>query len=129
MGSSALQSRQFERRKFIELNKDRLKNLVGSTATNNAFLLKIDNIYIVDFSDTGNACYGYFELPFNINKKNITVAELKTKPYSIFKSGFGEATALSHSGDWEEKFDEKLAELGIFCHKPNDSTYKKPRYR
>lgn len=129
LGSSALQSRQFERRKFIELNKDRLKNLVGSTATNNAFLLKIDNIYIVDFSDTGNACYGYHQLPFNINKKNITVAELKTKPHSIFKSGFGEATALSHSGDWEEKFDEKLAELGIFCHKPNDSTYKKPRYR
>ncbi len=127
LGSSALQSRQFEHKKFIELNKDRLKNLVGSTATNNAFLLKIDNIYIVDFSDTGNACYGYFELPFNINKKNITVASLKNKPLSIFKNGFGEVTALSHSGDWEEKFDEKLAELGVFCNQPSGSAYKRRR--
>ena len=100
---------------------------MGSTATNNAFLLKIDNIYIVDFSDTGNACYGYFELPFNINKKNITVASLKNKPLSIFKNGFGEVTALSHSGDWEEKFDEKLAELGVFCNQPSGSAYKRRR--
>lgn len=125
LGSSALQSRQFEHRKFIELNKGRLKNLVGSTATNNAFLLKIDNVYIVDFSDTGNACYGYHQLPFNINKKNITVSELKTKPYSIFKSDTGKATALSHSGDWEAKFDEKLAELGIFSNQSASPKYKR----
>lgn len=127
LGSAALQSRQFEHKKFIELNKGRLKNLVGSTVTNNAFLLKIDNVYIVDFSDTGNACYGYQHLPFNINKKNITVSDLKNKPHSIFKNGFGEATALSHSGDWEAKFDEKLAELGVFCNQPNGSIYKKRR--
>ena len=127
LGSAALQSRQFERRTFIERNQSRLKNLVGSTATNNAFLLKIDNIYIVDFSDTGNACYGYFELPFNMNKRDITVSDLKNKPLSIFKNGFGEVTALSHSGDWEARFDEKLAELGIFCNRPNSSAYKKHR--
>lgn len=125
LGPAAVQSRHAEHRKFIELNRGRLKNLVGSTASNNAFLLKIDNIHIVDFSDTGNACYGYSNLPFNIDKKNVTVSELKNKPYSIFRNGFGEAVGLSHAGNWEARFDEKLAELGVFSNQSNSPKYKK----
>lgn len=125
LGSAAVQSRHAEHRKFIELNRGRLKNLVGSTASNNAFLLKIDNIHIVDFSDTGNACYGYSNLPFNIDKKNITVFELKNKPHSVFKSDSGRGMSLSHSGNWEARFDEKLAELGVFSNQSNSPKYKR----
>jgi hypothetical protein len=125
LGPAAVQSRNAEHRKFIELNRGRLKNIVGSTASNNAFLLKIDNIHIVDFSDTGNACYGYSDLPFNIDKKNITVFELKSKPHSVFKSDSGRGMSLSHSGNWEARFDEKLAELGVFSNKSNSPKYKR----
>ncbi len=125
LGPTAVQSRNAEHRKFIELNRGRLKNLVGSTASNNAFLLKIDNIHIVDFSDTGNACYGYSTLPFDINKKNIGVYELKNKPQSIFKSEHGLGMSLSHSGNWEARFDKKLAELGVFSNQSNSSKYKR----
>ena len=125
LGPAAVQSRHSEHKKFRELNHGRLKNLVGSTASNNAFLLKIDNIHIVDFSDTGNACYGYSNLPFNINKKNITVFELKSKQHSIFKSGSGRGMSLSHSGNWEARFDEKLAELGVFSNRLNSPKYKR----
>ncbi|MFT0771434.1 EH signature domain-containing protein [Psychrobacter aquimaris] len=125
LGPAAVQSRHAEHRKFRELNRGRLKNITGSTASNNAFLLKIDNVHIVDFSDTGNACYGYSDLPFNLSKKNITVHELKSKQHSIFKSDSGRAMSLSHSGNWEAKFDEKLAELGIFVSQSSSPKYKK----
>lgn len=125
LGPSALQSRHSEHKKFRELNQGRLKNLVGSTASNNAFLLKIDNVHIVDFSDTGNACYGYSDLPFDLSKKNITVFELKSKPHSIFKGEYGQGMGLSHSGNWEARFDEKLAELGIFSSQSNSPKYKR----
>ena len=125
LGPAAVQSRHAEHRKFRELNHGRLKNITGSTPSNNAFLLKIDNVHIVDFSDTGNACYGYGDLPFNLSKKNITVHELKSKQHSIFKSDSGRATSLSHSGNWEAKFDGKLAELGVFASQSSSPKYKK----
>ncbi len=120
-----MQSRNPAHKKFIEFNRGRLKNLIGSTPSNNAFLLKIDNVHIVDFSDTGNACYGYSDLPFNLSKKNITVHELKNKQHSIFRNGFGEAVGLSHAGNWEARFDEKLAELGVFSNQSNSPKYKR----
>ncbi|WP_367104232.1 EH signature domain-containing protein [uncultured Psychrobacter sp.] len=125
LGTAALQSQNPAHKKFIELNRGRLKNLIGSTPSNNAFLLKIDNVHIVDFSDTGNACYGYSDLPFNLSKKNITVHELKSKQHSIFKSDSGRGMSLSHSGNWEARFDEKLAELGVFSNQPASPKYKR----
>ncbi|WP_288998924.1 EH signature domain-containing protein [uncultured Psychrobacter sp.] len=125
LGTAALQSRNPAHKKFIEFNRGRLKNLIGSTPSNNAFLLKIDNVHIVDFSDTGNACYGYSDLPFNLSKKNITVHELKSKQHSIFKSDSGRGMSLSHSGNWEARFDEKLAELGVFANQPASPKYKR----
>lgn len=125
LGPAAVQSRHAEHRKFRELNRGRLKNLTSSTPSNNAFLLKIDNVHIVDFSDTGNACYGYSDLPFNLSKQNITVFELKSKPHSIFKGEYGQGMGLSHSGNWEARFDEKLAELGVFSSQASSPKYKK----
>jgi len=129
LGPAAVQSRHAEHRKFRELNRGRLKNITGSTPSNNAFLLKIDNVHIVDFSDTGNACYGYSDLPFNLSKKNITVHELKNKPHSIFRNGFGDTIGLSHAGNWEARFDKTLAELGIFSDQPNGGMSKRRRNR
>lgn len=129
LGPAAVQSRHAEHRKFRELNRGRLKNITGSTPSNNAFLLKIDNVHIVDFSDTGNACYGYSDLPFNLSKKNITVHELKNKPHSIFRNGFGETIGLSHAGNWEARFDKTLAELGVFSDQPNGGMSKRRRNR
>lgn len=116
LGPSALQSQHSQHKKFLEFNKERLKELMGSTASNNAFLLKIDNIYIVDFSDTGNACYAYNKLPYDDSSSKIYIGNLKNKNTVLFKNSWGDPTALSHSGDWESRFDEKLAEIGIFSN-------------
>lgn len=129
LGPGALQSQHPQHKKFREFNKGRLKELMGSTASNNAFLLKIDNIYVVDFSDKGNACYAYNKLPYNDNSPRIYIGNLKNKNTVLFKNGWGDPTALSHSGDWESRFDEKLAEIGIFSKSikdnVNSSRYKR----
>lgn len=113
LGPKAIESRRPEHKKFREANKGRLKNLTGSTASNNAFLLKINNIYVVEFSDTGNACYGYMKLPYEANKKLIPLHQLKNKQTSVFLNN-GRGAGLSHSGNWQPRFDQRLASLGIF---------------
>jgi hypothetical protein len=68
-------------------------------------------------------------LPYNDKKERIFIGDLKNKDTVLFRNGWGEPTALSHSGDWESRFDEKLAEIGLFSRKPsnnNDSSrYKR----
>src|SRR5690606_36282524 len=68
LGSSAFQSHHPQHKKFRDLNRGRLKKLVGSTPTNNAFMLKIENLYVIDFSDTGNACFIVNKIPYNESK-------------------------------------------------------------
>lgn len=112
LGPSALQSQQTQHKKFRELNRGRLKELMGSTSSNNAFLLKIENVYIVDFSDTGNACYAYNYLPYKDKNRRILIGELKNKNTVLFVKD-GKKIALSHSGDWEARFDKHLENIGI----------------
>ncbi len=64
LGPEALYSQRHEHMSFRHLNRGRLKELIGSTPSNNAFLLKIDNVYVIDFSDTGNACFLFNILPY-----------------------------------------------------------------
>lgn len=119
LGSSALTSRQIEHQKYRSINRGRLKSLMQSSATNNAFLLKIGNVYIVDFSDTGNACYAYNKLPYNSNAQQIFINDLKNKREVLFRNNYDEKIALSHSGAWESRFDEHLAKLGVFSTQTN----------
>ena len=114
LGSSAMRSKQIEHKKFIELNKGRLKELIDSTPTNNAFMLKIDNVYVIDFSDTGNACFVVSKVPYTETDKKISLFTLK--PYDNLLK-------LSHTPGWQLRFDEKLAELGIFTSRKPTGVY------
>ena len=106
LGNYALTSTRADHKEFRKNNLGLYKELTGSTLTNNAFLLKIGNLYIVDFSDTGNACYMYSKLPYKDKDKKVTISELKNK-MTCFAN-------LSHSGLWESRFNEELARKGIF---------------
>ena len=127
LGPLALQSQQTQHKKFRELNRGRLKELMGSTASNNAFLLKIENVYIVDFSDTGNACYAYNYLPYKDKDRRIFIGELKNKNTVLFVGKDGGKIALSHSGDWEARFDEQLNSIGISSNQHRVGNHT-PRY-
>ena len=104
LGPSALQSQQPQHKKFRDLNRGRLKDLVDSTSSNNAFMLKMGNLYIIDFSDTGNACFITKKLPYQNNKRRVSIFELR--------SDYVER--LIHTSGWQKRFDESLAKRGIF---------------
>ena len=118
LGRNALYSRRTDQQKFISSNKGRLFELIGGTLGNNSFMLKIGNLYIAEFSETGNACYLYDRMPFENSGKTIfslTDLKNKSKPPLI--------CTLKHTHSWEERFDEKLAQLGVF---PNANAKTNP---
>jgi len=113
LGTNSGRSSRQEHREFRALNNGRFSYLSGGTHTNNSFILQISGVFVVEFSDNGNACYFYKNIPFNNKYKHIDIKALKNKDTSI--------CSLNHRGDWEYNFDAKLAELGIF---PDQSTAK-----
>jgi hypothetical protein len=100
---------------FRRINNGRFSMLSGAKDTNNAFILKIGQYYIVEFSETGNACYIYSEnnMPFPYSKANLDLKDVKNKDFSIKR--------ISHSGDWELSMDLTMNQLGIF----SDSYFRK----
>ena len=102
---------------FRHLNRGRLKELIGSTPSNNAFLLKIDNVYVIDFSDTGNACFLFNILPYKEISPKIHVRDLKNYTHK------GYIDKLWHIGSWGERFDQRLAEIGIFANLRETNKY------
>ena len=91
---------------------DRMGRLIGNfydgENKNNAILLRIGSYLLVEFSQKGNAAYGYSEgsQQFNIEDKSKSAQQLKDKRKASFRG--------PHQGGWEKTFDEKLSRLGVF---------------
>lgn len=114
-GKDSYHSRKSQQRKFLEQNKGRYSYLSGAKSSTNAFMIQIGNMYIVEFSETNNACYFYHAKPSGINLTT-DWSDLKNKSFRHFH------VALSHNQGWENRFTQKLQEFGIF----SDSTvYRK----
>ncbi len=92
---------------FMELRKrmsgrDRVLN--DSNHQNNAFVMRIGQLLIIEFGVTGNACYVFAASEFrtSLDRRIFTIAELKQKAL---------ATRLSHMSYWEGRFDYELRRL------------------
>jgi hypothetical protein len=73
----------------------------GTTADNNAFIMRIGSFMVVEFGMTGNACFVF-------NANDLLIAPLqKTLPISTLK-GSHHVERLLHSGPWESNFDAWL---------------------
>jgi hypothetical protein len=96
---------------YVELRKKRLDRICRLTNagddSNNAFILKIKDLLLVEFGQTNNACFIYKiqEAPFNINQAEISRYLLKRGSVSLPK--------LSHVGLWENRFETILRDLGV----------------
>lgn len=104
LGSEAQANRAPE---FVELRKrmaGRDRNLVDSNRQNNAFVMRIGPLLVIEFGVTGNACYAFAASDFrtSLNKKVLRLAELKQTAH---------ATRLSHMTYWESRFDYELRKL------------------
>lgn len=105
LGSDARQNRA---PKFVEVRKrmaGRGRQLTGtSDGANNAFIMRIGHLLVVEFGKLGNACY-VFEasaIKFDPDEPSLSIHRLKQK---------AGASWLPHGGPWELKFDEELRRL------------------
>ena len=99
--------------------EDRLGRLIGTIydGENNAILMRIGSYLFVEFSQKGNAAYGYSEgsQQFNIEDKNKSAQQLKDRRRAPFRG--------LHSGSWEGRFDQKLSQLGVYPDDDADLYY------
>lgn len=89
---------------FTELRKRMLgrdRILTDSNHQNNAFLMRIGSLLVIEFGVTGNACYIFTVNNFrtNLEKKYLSISDLKQK---------SSARRLSHISHWENRFDSEL---------------------
>lgn len=104
LGTDAQSNKSAE---FLELRKrmagrDRL--LQDNNHLNNAFVMRIGPLLVIEFGVTGNACYVFAASDFrtSLNKRILHLTELKQR------SG---AARLSHMSHWESRFDYELRRL------------------
>jgi hypothetical protein len=94
---------------FVELRKrmsGRDRRLQDSNPMNNAFVMRIGPLVVIEFGVTGNACYMFAASDFkaNLDKRMLGMYELKQR-VSV-------AARLSHAGsNWEGKFDQEIRRL------------------
>ena len=94
---------------FKKNNAGRFKRINGKSNAANAFMIKVDGFYIVEFSETNNATYFYRQIPYSSFQEKthkVDITSLKSTSRAEFY--------LSHNGAWENSFDRRLRSLGIF---------------
>jgi len=101
LGSDARRNRTPE---FAELRKrmaGRDRSLLDSTDQNNAFVMRIGSLLVIEFGVTNNACFVFAASDFSqsLDQASFSVHVLKQKLH---------ATKLSHTPGWPYRFDQAL---------------------
>lgn len=104
LGTDAQANRTTE---FLDLRKrmsGRDRMLVDSNHLNNAFVMRVGQLLVIEFGVTGNACYVFATSDFqtSLDRPVLNLHQLKQKAY---------ATRLSHMASWESKFDYELKKM------------------
>jgi len=120
IGDTILRSSDPDIARFRKRKGKRLARLLASTSSNNAIIIRLGDIWIVEFSETGNAAYPYHSkaLPLRPGTSMFHLGELKNKNLTWPVPD----TRLSHVHDWKAKFDLYLSEQGIWSDQMNRSS-------
>lgn len=119
--SEDYRSRQPAKQEFLKNNVGRYTQMSGSSAVTNAFMLLIGNIFILEFSKKGNACYVYDKNPV-VGRKTVALSDLKQSGIKLASKNDSRVECpfrLKHHSPWGGHFDEKLRYLGICPDKVN----------
>jgi len=126
LGPQAMQDYSSDFVEFRRKNKDRISQLKGGTAEDNAFIMQIGDYVIVEFSKKGNACYfrPYDQnLPFKLDTKILELTpELKRKTKGC--------ESLPHTPTdrgWWHKYDRWFAERGIYPYRQSKTKQSSPK--
>jgi hypothetical protein len=112
LGSEAFYSRN---RDFVELRSKmagRVVELIDSAPGNNAFVMKLGNLVIVEFSGRANALYGYDQsqtLPFDLTKPVVTpIGARNSLKHSGRQLKMRHQDGIHGCATWEERFETRL---------------------
>lgn len=116
LGSHLWHSHDRDWVEFKQKKKGRISRLDGGGGSKNAFIMKIGAYYFVEFSEVGDACYGYPEndVPFTLGRGHLEYpGDLKDKQQCVFWGSHHDGLVR-----WEQKFvgfdtDHGLRGLGI----------------
>lgn len=118
LGGRLRSSRDPDVRAFIAKKGERLGDLTASTSTNNAILMQIGGWLFIEFSEVGTAARA-IRLSDGVIKTGMASYPLTTLRHT------GEQWTHQPSAAWEEKFLDRLRDVGVF---PDDSkTKRSPR--
>lgn len=102
LGDDARANRTPEFKELRSRMTGRDRVLAGNTTSNNnAFVMRIGKLLLIEFGVTNNACFVYDAPNFflDLDQQHLQITELK-QPAS--------ATKLSHTWGWETKFDNEI---------------------
>lgn len=104
LGTDAVYNKSEPFKKLRKLMEGRERFLDDSTDNNNAFVMRIGPLLVIEFGVTNNACFAYAAADFrtSLEQRRLSVHVLKQK---------GGETKLPHSAAWEPKFDYALRKL------------------
>jgi hypothetical protein len=104
LGRDAVMNKSEPFKRLRKLMEGRERFLDDSTDDNNAFVMRIGPLLVIEFGVTGNACFAYAAADFktSLERKRLTERELKQKQGT---------TRLTHAHSWEPKFDDALRKL------------------
>ena len=90
--------------------------LRGAGSNNNAFIMSIGQLVVVEFGDSG-ACYGYHltrHRPFSLNEPlDVTVDATNSLKHSSNAFRLSHQNQLHGYDRWEQRFDSELSRFGI----------------
>lgn len=104
LGSDARNNRSAAFEELRARMTGRRRSLDDPNGQNNAFVMRIGPLLVIEFGVKGNACYVFAASDFktDLDKPLLTIGVLKQRENE---------TRLSHNGSWEPRFDYELKRL------------------
>ncbi|MDC8447032.1 MAG: EH signature domain-containing protein, partial [Nitrospira sp.] len=104
LGSGARGNLNPDFKKLRSLMGDQALNLEGATYSNNAFVMKIGRVLVVEFGETGNAAYLFdaHNPPFELQ------GTLHLRDHLKNRRNLGSLKHVDGRGKWEDKFRQAI---------------------
>lgn len=110
LGASAMSRWNTDFKKLREAMGNQCLHLEGATTGNNAFVMKIGKVYVVEFGEKGNATFvfNHNDLPFDLTGKDLHLSKLKSSNH------LERLLHMDGRESWEDKFADSLALYGVY---------------
>lgn len=100
--------------KLLKGKVGRFGGLTGSTRSNNAFVMRVGRVYIVEFSEVGKMfAFEESKIRPHLNSGMVNYRMLRQPANSLFKDATGTPDGIPHMRGWEDRFYQALLAIKI----------------